>query len=187
MAALPPGTERARSGRREGHGGVRGWQGLGVERVQPVFGRGCRNRSSRVLDRPRRFHQNGVPRPGRGVRGQIFIHPPFGEPVRLPSRESPSLLREGGCTGNDVVRSGRNAPGRRAGFHAPGRMAHGSSFSQEPSLNQRSVIFFRSPEPMREARKFCTRLTRSGSPSGIATPMGSNVKGASTVVNPFSL
>jgi len=63
----------------------------------------------------------------------------------------------------------------------------GSSLIQEASLNQRSAIFFMSPEPLRVTKKFSSQLTRSGSPAFIATPMGSKVKGAFTVVSPLSL
>jgi len=97
------------SGRREGHGGVRGRQGFGVGRVQPGFGRGCRDQPPGGLDRPRRFHPNGVPRSGRAVRGQIFLRPPGGEPVRLPPRESRPSLREGGCAGHVDFRT-RGSP-----------------------------------------------------------------------------
>jgi len=67
------------------------------------------------------------------------------------------------------------------------RRRSGKILQHEASLNHRSLMFFRSPEPFRTTRKFCTQLTRSGSPSGKRTADGLVREGAVTVASPFSL
>jgi len=99
----PVWTERARSGRREGHGGVREGRISGSG--------GCNRYSAAVVETDplgfsiaRRNHQNGVSRSGRGIRGQIFLRPPGGEPFGFLLGIS-SFITERGCTGNDDVRT----------------------------------------------------------------------------------